>query len=72
MLTNSFVFLANNKLQTWEPVSIDYNSIPSNVFQNLIVRSAVPPPLVSKPCWWGDQANALTAALWDENLNYVV
>jgi len=33
-----------------------------SVFQNLIVRSAVPPPLASSPRWCGLQAMALTAA----------
>jgi hypothetical protein len=25
-----------------------------------------PPPLANNPCWWGDQAMALTAAVWSE------
>lgn len=33
-----------------------------------MLRSAVPPPEASKPCWWGDQATALTAAMWSENV----
>ena len=44
---------------------ISWNCIPTcpvNVFQNLIHRSAVPPPLANNPGWWGDQAMALTAA----------
>lgn len=32
------------------------------MFQNLMVRSAVPPPLARTLCWWGDQARAFTAA----------
>ena len=40
------------------------------VFQNLIQRSAVPPPLHMAPCWWGDQAMALTAATCSLNLAY--
>ena len=32
------------------------------MFQNRMQRSAVPPPLASSPCWWGDQAMAFTAA----------
>lgn len=36
------------------------------VFQNLMHLSAVPPPEAIKPCWWGDQASALTAAWWSE------
>ena len=27
------------------------------------MRSAVPPPETNKPCWWGDHARALTAAV---------
>ena len=38
------------------------------MFQNLIQRSAVPPPETNSPFWWGDQAKALTAALCDVNL----
>ena len=33
------------------------------VFQNLMQRSAVPPPLARRPRWWGLHAMALTAAL---------
>lgn len=32
-------------------------------FQKRIVLSAVPPPDTSNPCWWGDHARALTAAV---------
>lgn len=28
-----------------------------------MLRSAVPPPETSNPCWWGDHARAFTAAL---------
>lgn len=38
------------------------------VFQNRMHRSAVPPPLLSRPCWWGDQAIAFTAAVCSLNL----
>ncbi len=34
------------------------------VLQKRMQRSAVPPPLASRPCWWGDQAMAFTAAAW--------
>ena len=34
----------------------------------MIILSAVPPPVARSPCWWGDQAKALTAALWSVNL----
>ena len=42
--------------------------VPVRVFLNLIVLSAVPPPDTRRPCWWGDQAIALTAAAWSQNL----
>jgi len=29
-----------------------------------MVLSAVPPPDTRRPCWWGDQVTALTAAIW--------
>ena len=60
-LTNQTILL-QAKLHTWDPVSIELIHEPFNVFQNLIHRSAVPPPLASRPCWWGDQAMAFTAA----------
>ena len=40
----------------------------SSVFQNLIVLSAVPPPLARTPWLWGLQAIPLTAAQWEVNL----
>lgn len=55
--------MANIKLHTWDPTSKQLVYSPLNEFQNLIVLSAVPPPDTSRPCWWGDQANAFTAAL---------
>lgn len=33
-----------------------------------MLLSAVPPPETKSPWWWGDQAIALTAALWSSNL----
>lgn len=42
-------------------------STPVIVFQNRIVRSAVPPPETKSPCWWGDQASAFTAAVCFRN-----
>ena len=42
--------------------------IPVSVFQNLIHLSAVPPPDARSPWWWGDQAMALTAAMWSVNV----
>lgn len=62
MLTNSFTFFEKIKLQTYEPVSIDLKGSNFRVFQNLIVRSYVPPPLTSSPRLCGDHAIALTAA----------
>lgn len=38
-------------------------------FQKRMVLSAVPPPDTRSPCWWGDQANALTAAVCLSKLN---
>ncbi len=39
------------------------------VFQKRMHLSAVPPPDASRPCWCGDQAMALTAAVWSENFS---
>lgn len=50
------------RLQTWEPVSVHCKGWPVSVFQKRMQRSAVPPPEASRPCWWGDQAMAFTAA----------
>lgn len=50
------------RLQTWEPVSVHCKGWPVRVFQKRMQRSAVPPPEANKPCWWGDQAMAFTAA----------
>lgn len=63
MLTNSLTVLANIKLQTWDPTSRHFVYYPVIEFQNRIVLSAVPPPETKRPCWWGDQARALTAAV---------
>ena len=59
----------NIRLQTCDPVSYEETAFPDNVFQNRIVLSAVPPPDANKPCWWGDHAKALTAAVWSENFS---
>lgn len=59
--------LLNIKLHTWEPASTVFKVVPVRVFLNLIVRSAVPPPETSNPCWCGDHAMAFTAALWSLN-----
>lgn len=61
-LTNSLECFDHARLQTCDPVSTHCRGWPVRVFQNLIHRSAVPPPLASRPCWWGDHAMALTAA----------
>lgn len=36
---------------TWLPVSMQLSGAPVAVFQNRMQRSAVPPPLASRPCW---------------------
>lgn len=51
VLTSSLTVLANIKLQTWDPASMHLVSSPVIEFQNRIVRSAVPPPDTSSPCW---------------------
>lgn len=61
-LTSSLVCLDQARLQTCEPVSVHCSGWPVSVFQKRMQRSAVPPPEASRPCWWGDQAMALTAA----------
>lgn len=43
---------------TWLPVSTHCRAVPLAVFQKRMQRSAVPPPLASRPCWWGDHAMA--------------
>ena len=63
-LTSSFECFDQARLQTCEPVSTHCSGWPVNVFQNRMHWSAVPPPLARRPCWWGDQAMALTAARW--------
>ncbi len=68
VLTNSFNVLLKIKLHTCDPTSIVLTVVPLRVFLNLIVRSAVPPPEARRPCWCGDQAIALTAAVWSVNL----
>lgn len=61
-LTSSLACLDQARLHTWEPVSMHCSGCPVSVFQKRMQRSAVPPPDASSPCWWGDQAMALTAA----------
>lgn len=43
-------------------MSVHCSGWPVRVFQKRMQRSAVPPPEASRPCWWGDQAMAFTAA----------
>eukprot|EP00968_Pinguiococcus_pyrenoidosus_P014641 scaffold1330_cov240-Pinguiococcus_pyrenoidosus.AAC.9 len=47
---------------TWLPVSMLFSMAPVDACQNLMHRSAVPPPLASKFRSCGDQASAFTAA----------
>lgn len=54
-------------MHTWDPTSTVLIVAPVKVFLNLIVLSAVPPPETRRPCWWGDQAIAFTAAAWSQN-----
>jgi hypothetical protein len=66
--TISFVVFENNKLQTWDPVSIELIERNYRVSQNLMHLSAVPPPVARSPDWLGLHAIAFTAALWSLNL----
>ena len=50
------------------PVSMQLRAVLVAEFQKRMHLSAVPPPEASRPCWCGDQAMALTAALWSLNL----
>ena len=47
---------------TWLCVSTELSIWPVLVFQNLMHRSAVPPPEASRLAWKGHQASAFTAA----------
>lgn len=64
---NSLIFFENNKLQTYEPVSIQSSYYVVCVLKNRMVRSAVPPPDASNPWRCGDHASAFTAAWCCEN-----
>ncbi len=68
MLTISWVVLENIRLQTWEPVSTAWRGCNVCVFQKRMWRSAVPPPVASRPFWWGDHPIAFTAAVCSWNL----
>ena len=50
-------------------MSIEFRTFPLAVFQNLMHLSAVPPPDARSPCWCGDHAIALTAAVCSVNRN---
>ena len=54
--------------RTWLPVSISFNIVPFCTFQNLIVLSAVPPPVARIPDICGSHASAFTAAVCSWNL----
>ena len=60
--TSSFTLLLHTRLHTWLPVCTQLSAVLVVVFQTRMQRSAVPPPLASKPRWCGLQAMALTAA----------
>lgn len=62
VLTNYFVVFENMRLHIWDPVSMLSKSVPSSVFQNLIVLSADPPPEAKTPWLWGFHASPFTAA----------
>jgi len=61
--TSSFTFLLHTRLHTWLPVSTQLSAVLVSVmvFQERMQRSALPPPLASKPRSCGLQAMALTA-----------
>ena len=48
---------------TWDPVSMELRRAPVWVFQNVMLRAAVPPPEASRLAWKGHQASAFTAAV---------
>ena len=56
-----------NVALTWLPVSTQLKGVEVKVFQKRMHRSAVPPPLARRPCWYGDQAIAFTAAVCSWN-----
>lgn len=68
VLTTSWRDLLNYRLHIWEPVSSEHIISPVKMLRILIIRSAVPPPVAKSPCWCGDHAKALTAALWSLKL----
>mmetsp|Transcript_9753 Transcript_9753/g.31271 ORF Transcript_9753/g.31271 Transcript_9753/m.31271 type:complete len:319 (-) Transcript_9753:869-1825(-) len=62
--TISLWCLDQRRAQTWEPVSTEWSMAPVWAFQNLMVRSAVPPPEARRLRCMGHQERALTAAWW--------
>ena len=60
--------IENIMLQTWDPVSTDLMHFFSFMFQILMHLSVDPPPVAKIDIWWGDHANAFTAALCSLNL----
>ena len=69
LLHVGYCLKAGNAYHTWEFVSMLFVQYPICVFQNLIHRSAVPPPEARRLFWKGDHARAFTAAWWPSNLN---
>ncbi len=63
---NAIVVVILKMISTWLPVSMELSRAPVCMFQNLMQRSAVPPPEASRLAWKGHQARALTAA-WCPN-----
>ena len=55
-------------MHTWDPVWIESTYWLLWMFQNFIHLSPEPPPLANIELLWGFQAKALTAALWELNL----
>ena len=68
MLTSSSFVLKKTRLQTCEPVLMQFKLVRFTVSQNRMHWSAVPPPVASRPLCSGLQLMALTAAWWSENL----
>ena len=68
-LSNHCEIFLKSPNNTWLPVSMQFKRLFVDVFQKRIHLSAVPPPEAKTPCWWGDHAIALTAAVCSLNLN---
>lgn len=61
--------LDQQSCETCEPVSMELRHAPVVEFQNLIVRSAEPPPVAKRSRCHGHQARALTAAWCSARVN---